>query len=191
MPSPIVVRRDHNSAKGSNPGRIDMTSNRISRASGWKQRKCIACPRWRYSTSNGGTAIHSACRSLKPLRNRSRFAESARIKRSVSRLNSAAPYNTHAWPPISRAWTRRAAIVERTLCIRLGIKGTSDLQVVCPQLTALLPPFERGEPIPIRPLASNDVFQLDHVHLITLLPPIHKPGFQQSQKSVSIRVHSW
>jgi hypothetical protein len=40
----------------------------------------------------------------------------------VSRLNSAAPYSTHAWPPISRLLTRCERNVERTLRIGLGVK---------------------------------------------------------------------
>ena len=41
--------------------------------------------------ANGGTAIGSACNSASALRRRARLAASARMAKSVSRLNSAAP----------------------------------------------------------------------------------------------------
>jgi hypothetical protein len=47
-----------------------------------------------------------------------------RIK-SVSRLNSAPPYKTHAWPPMSRHFTPLVFIEERTLRIGLGVKRSS------------------------------------------------------------------
>jgi hypothetical protein len=44
------------------------------------------------------------------------------MAKSASRLNYAAPYNTHAWPPINKARTRCFRIEERTLSIGFGIK---------------------------------------------------------------------
>jgi hypothetical protein len=74
-----------------------------------------------------------------------------------SRLNWAAPYNTHAWPPISRNRTRRVVRVERTLRIGLGIKGASHDQIEFPQLHRLAPAFLRREHLPGMPFIVGPV----------------------------------
>ena len=50
----------------------------------------------------------------------------------VSRLNSAAPYNTQACPPINRARTSQFRKVERTLRIGFGVKSTSLGKILGP-----------------------------------------------------------
>ncbi len=104
----------------------------------------------------------SAWRSAKELRSRARLPASARMARSVSRLNSAAPYNTQAWPPISRARTRCAWIEERTLRIGFGIKRASQHQVALPEFLALPPTLERMEAVPLRPLLADQILCLYH-----------------------------
>lgn len=49
-----------------------------------------------------------------------------------SRLNSAAPYNTQAWPPITRARSFFRWIKERALAIRLWFKRPAHQQKVFP-----------------------------------------------------------
>src|ERR1051325_2918271 len=105
-------------------------------------------PRRKYSISNGGTAIGFACNSSSACVNAARLAGSMAITISVSRLNWTAPYNTHAWPPISRYRTWRVVRVERTLRIGFGIKRTSHRQVKFPQLHRLAPAFLRREALP-------------------------------------------
>src|SRR5207244_3902512 len=79
------------------------------------------------------------------------------MARSTSRLNSAAPYDTHACPPMSSARTRCARIEERTLSIGLGIKRASQRQERRPKFAALAPSFGRRQAEPLRPLRSYDV----------------------------------
>src|SRR3990172_612706 len=81
---------------------------------------------------------------LSARRKRVMLSASASRTRSVSRLNSAAPYNTHACPPINRARTRCAWIEERTLRIGFGINRTSQNQERLPQFLALQPSFGRA-----------------------------------------------
>ena len=92
---------------------------------------------------------------------RRRFSGSARIARSASRLNSAAPYRMHAWPPMSRLCTPCVRIVERTLRIGLGIKRTSQGQIGRPQTLALHPPLDRSQPIPCGPLGVAQILRLE------------------------------
>ncbi len=81
---------------------------------------------------------------------------------STSRLNSAAPYNTHAWPPINRWSTRCFRIVERALRIGLGIKRASHGYEVVPEPGALVPALRGRQQIPVDPLRLPDVFGCDH-----------------------------
>ncbi len=55
-----------------------------------------AWPRRRNFNAKSGIAIRLARRLASAARSRLRFAAAGRMARSVSRLNSAAPYNTHA-----------------------------------------------------------------------------------------------
>ena len=66
------------------------------------------------------------------------------------------------------------AIAERTLRVRLGIKRTSDLQVVLPQFAAGVPTLQRAEPIPISPLAADNIFRFDHTLFVSEPPPSGK-----------------
>jgi|LakMenEpi03Aug12_release.lakeMendotaPanAssembly.Ray.scaffolds.fasta_scaffold337454_2 hypothetical protein len=80
----------------------------------------------------------------------------------ASRLNSAPPYKSHAWPPISSERTPFRRIVERTLRIGLGVKRTSQFEVRLPQFRRLLQPLGRGQHVPLRPFVSNERSQVDH-----------------------------
>src|SRR5262245_26980984 len=100
--------------------------------------------------------MHSACSSPSAWVSRCRFAESATRTISVSRLNSAAPYNTHAWPPIRRYCTRWVVRVERTLRIGFGVKGPSHGQIVFPQLLRLAPAFLWRQLVPLLPFAVTE-----------------------------------
>src|SRR3982750_2705883 len=82
--------------------------------------------------------------------------------RSRSRLNSAAPYNTQAWPPINRWATRCLRIVERALRIGLGIKGASHRDVVVPEPGALVPALPGRHAEPGTPFRLVEVLELDH-----------------------------
>ena len=62
-------------------------STRNRAASGCWHRKWMACPARRWFKPKGGTAIGSACRSSRALRNRERLAGSARMAKPTSRLN--------------------------------------------------------------------------------------------------------
>ncbi len=104
----------------------------------------------------------SAFSSASARRYRFRLFASARMTRSVSRLNSAAPYNTHACPPISRARTRCSRIEERTLRIGFGIKRTSQNQERLPESLALHPTFGRTQRVPLCPLRTHQLFSLNH-----------------------------
>gem|GEM_PF-4115866 len=77
------------------------------------------------------------------------------VTRSVSRLNSAAPYNTQAWPPMSRHWTWRSRIEERALRIGFGVKGASKCKVSLPETRGLCPALSRSQPIPLGPLLAR------------------------------------
>lgn len=55
---------------------------------------------------------HLGVEGLQVCVSRSAFSSLARIARSVSRLNSVAPNNTQAWPPIRRHWTCFSCIEE-------------------------------------------------------------------------------
>jgi len=79
------------------------------------------------------------------------------MARSRSRLNSAAPYDTHAWPPMSSALTRCARIEERTLSIGLGIKRAPQRQERCPKFAALAPSFGRRQAKPLGPLRPDEI----------------------------------
>src|SRR5690606_14627221 len=81
-------------------------------------------------------------------RSRPRFSGEARTAKSASRLNSAAPYSTQAWPPIRRARTPCVRIVERTLGIGLGLKAASKQVEGFPQAHALGPPLLRAYQVP-------------------------------------------
>ncbi len=63
---------------------------------------------------------------------RRRFCGSASRTMSVSRLNSAAPYNMQACPPMSRKRTPQVCRMERTLCIGFRVKRTAYLDIKCP-----------------------------------------------------------
>src|SRR5947209_9877212 len=76
---------------------------------------------------------------------------------SVSRLNWAAPYNTHAWPPISRCRTWRVVRVERTLRIGFGIKRASHREVELPELHRLRPALLRRQAVPRFPFVVSQV----------------------------------
>ena len=80
----------------------------------------------------------------------------------LSRLNSAAPYNTQARPPISRHWTWCSRIEERTLRIGLGIKGTSKCKVSLLETRDLCPALSRSQPIPLGPLLTHQFFCANH-----------------------------
>lgn len=105
---------------------------------------------WIFGTSR--VAIRSAWRSTRALRRRARFSGEARRVMSRSRLNSAAPYNTQAWPPMRSACTSCVRSVERTLVIGFGVKRASEGQEPVPQLRALLPALLGREPVPLEPL---------------------------------------
>ena len=81
-------------------------------------------------------------------------------------LNSAAPYNTQAWPPISRHWTWCSRIEERTLRIGFGIKGASKCKVNLPEARGLCPALSRSQPIPLGPLLAHQFFGADHGELL-------------------------
>src|SRR4029078_9689482 len=93
---------------------------------------------------------------------RSRLVGSGSRARSRSRLNSAAPYNTQAWPPINRWSTRCLRIVERALRIGLGIKGASHGHIVMPEPGALFPALLRRHANPGRPFRLAEVVDRDH-----------------------------
>ena len=93
-------------------------------------------------------------RRLQPLQVRG----TREIARSVSRLNSAAPYSAQACPPMSRARTRFCAIEERTLRIGFGIKRASEGEVGRPQLCALGEALSRGQAVPVGPFRSGQRF---------------------------------
>ncbi len=93
---------------------------------------------------------------------RSRLAGSGRRAISTSRLNSAAPYNTHAWPPINRWSTRCFLIVERALRIGLGIKRPSHRNEVVPEPGAFVPALLGRHAIPVDPFRLPDLVDLDH-----------------------------
>ena len=80
----------------------------------------------------------------------------------LSRLNSAAPYHTQAWPPMSRHWTWCSRIEERTLRIGFGIKGASKCKVSLPETRSLCPALSRSQPIPLGPLLAHQFFCADH-----------------------------
>jgi hypothetical protein len=61
-----------------------------------------------------------------------------------------------------RARTRCARIEERTLSIGFGIKRTSEGEIGLPELFAFLPALNGGEPIPLGPLGSHQLFGLNH-----------------------------
>ena len=141
----------------------------------------MAWPRWRYVKRSGGTAITPACRSASAVRSRARLAVSARIAKSVSRLNSAAPYNTHACPPMSRARTRCTRIEERTLRIGFGIKRSSERQIGLPQLLALEPTLRWREPIPLDPFVFDELLRPNHTD----------PMLQYSGPAWPITIPAW
>ncbi len=87
---------------------------------------------------------------------RRRLSVSASTTRSASRLNSAAPYKTHACPPIRRERTPCSRITKRTLCIGLGIKSASKGQIRRPQAAALQPSFGGTQAVPVRPLRAHE-----------------------------------
>ena len=82
--------------------------------------------------------------------------------KSMSRLNSGAPSNTHAGPPMSRARTRCARIEERTLRIGFGINKTSEGEVSLPELSAFSTAWCGCEPLPFGPLTANQLLRLNH-----------------------------
>jgi hypothetical protein len=61
-----------------------------------------------------------------------------------------------------RARTRCARIEERTLSIGFGIKGASEGEIGLPELFAFQPALSRGEPIPLGPFVSDQLFGLNH-----------------------------
>src|SRR5256885_15287616 len=94
------------------------------------------------------------------------------MARSVSRLNSAAPYNTHAWPPMSRHRTPFVRIEERTLRIGFGIKGTTQRQVRLPQSRAGVPALLRRHQVPFEPLAGPEVVEFGHADSLPRPPAV-------------------
>src|SRR5690242_15260514 len=116
----------------------------------------MACPRSRYSGSNGGTAIRSVWSSVRSSLNRARLFLTTSKARSRSRLNSAAPYSTQACPPITRLFTWCARVKERALSIGLRVRPPSDLQVVGPQLLRLGPPLLGCQREPFQPLGLGE-----------------------------------
>jgi len=117
----------------------------------------------------------SARRSARALRRRTRLRGSARIARSMSRLNSAAPYNTHAWPPMRRARTRCSWIEERTLRIGLGIKRSSQHQVGMPQFFRFAPAPCRSQAVPFCPLFSDKIIHGKHAEIMPEpVPPLKR-----------------
>ena len=89
--SSIVARLCQINSNGSTPLITDITSTRNPSHSGCRHLKCTACPFSRYATSKGGTAMTPARSSVSAPRNLSKFSASARMAKSESLLNSAAP----------------------------------------------------------------------------------------------------
>ena len=146
-----VVRRCQSSEKGQR--RASPTSRRRARRP--------------HPGAGNGNAPHApsedtqlqtgARRSVPPATDRERrptgrFSASANTAMSVSRLNSAAPYRTHACPPISRYRTPLWFNSERTLRIGFGVKRASHLQEKIPELLAFPPALPRRKAIPLQPL---------------------------------------
>ena len=144
-------------------GTLRAAEETVPAASGMRQQKCTAWPVCRKRRSKGGTAITSAWSSSTAACSLARFSASDTTMMSVSRLNSAPPYNTHAWPPISSERTPFRRIVERTLRIGLGVKRTSQFEVRLPQFRRLLQPLGRGKRVPLRPFVSNEGSKVDHM----------------------------
>jgi hypothetical protein len=94
------------------------------------------------------------------------------MAKSVSRLNSAAPYNTHACPPMRSARARCAAIEERTVRIGFGIKRSSERQERQPQSFGFAPPLARGEAVPCRPFRPDQVVRIPHDDDDTMASPL-------------------
>ena len=173
----IVVRRSQSVSNPGRPRSVAMTSTRMPVAPGARQRKWTASPPSRCRRSNGGTAITSASRASRAAVRRSRFASSASTSTSVSRLNSAPPYNTHAWPPMRSERTPLFVRVERTLRIGLGVKGPSQFQIGLPELGGFLEALGRGQGVPLRPFRPDEIDPVDGVlfrdlfHDSPILPP--------------------
>lgn len=81
------------------------------------------------------------------------FPASAAMATSTLRLNSAPPYATHAWPPMSSARTRCLERVERTLRIGFRLNSASERDESLPEPCGLPQPFGRRQPDPAQPLA--------------------------------------
>lgn len=96
------------------------------------------------------------------------FSSLARMARSVSRLNSAAPYNTQACPPISKHWTWCFWIEERTLRIGFGIKGASKCKIGLPETRGLRPALGRGEPVPLGPFLTHQLLRANHIQMVAV-----------------------
>src|SRR5207244_626953 len=122
---------------------------------GSAHRKCTACPRASTSGLKGGTAIRRALSVRSALWSRSKLDSSARIKKSMSLLTCAAPYNTQACPPISSAWTPFALIVERTCRIGVGIKATSHCKILREENFALPESLDWSQIDPFFPLIRH------------------------------------
>ena len=82
----------------------------------------------------------------------------------MSRLNSAAPYNTQACPPMSRDRTWWFQKVERPVWIGFGIKGASQGQELLAQALALAPALGGSHLVPVEPFGLKVVFWTDEFH---------------------------
>ena len=95
----------------------------------------------------------------------------------MSRLNSAPPYNTHAWPPMRSERTPLVVRVERTLRIGLGVKGPSQFQIGLPEPRGFFEALDRGQGVPLRPFRPDEIDPVDGLlfrdlfHDLLILPP--------------------
>lgn len=105
-----------------------------------------------------GTEIEVADRR----RSRIRLLVLAGMTRIVSRLDFAAPCNTLASPPVSKARTRCFRIETRTLRIGLWIKRSSRSQERLPKSVAFQPAPRRAQAMPFRPFLAHQLFGSNH-----------------------------
>ena len=71
----------------------------------------------------------------------------------------------HACPPISSDFTSCFRIVERTLCIGVWVKRSSEGHVCGPEPRALLPSFGGSQAVPFGPFGLADILRLDSFHI--------------------------
>ena len=121
--------------------------------------KWTACPRRKKLTSNGGTAMTVAPSASMAAERRGTSASVEWTARSRSRLYSAAPYNTQAWPPINRTGTSNCRIVERTRRIWVGITGASEGMEPRSETDGLRPPLLWRQSHPLRGLLAVQILE--------------------------------